>query len=54
MCTTNEMEDPVAIEALNLFPENTVENLTSGLLSVLEPEISRVLQSVNELTYVWV
>ncbi len=44
----------MAIEALDLFPENTVENLTSGLLSVLEPEISRVLQSVNELTYVCV
>ena len=45
------MEAPVAIEALDLFPESAVDNLTSGLLCVLEPEISRVLQSVNELTY---
>ncbi len=43
------MEEPVGIEELDLFGGSVVDNLTDGMLTVLEPEMSRVLQSVNEL-----
>ncbi len=48
------MEEPVpsSIEELDLFGESVVDNLTNGMLAVLEPEISRVLHSVNELVWV--
>ncbi len=47
---SGQQRETVPIERLDLFTEETVDNLTNGFLTVLEPEISRVLKSINELT----
>jgi len=38
------------LEPLDLFSTETVDNLANGFLSVLEPEMVRVQQSLQELT----
>ena len=40
---------PQKMEPLDLFSTETIENLANGFLAVLEPELVRVHQSLQEL-----
>ncbi len=39
-------------EPINLFTDETVENLTNGFLEILQPEVTRVQKSLEELMLV--
>ena len=36
-------------ESVNLFTDETIENLTNGFLEILQPEVTRVQKSLEEL-----
>lgn len=36
-------------DSTNLFTEETIDNLSSGFLEILQPEVTRVQQSLKEL-----